>query len=79
MPALVTGTHLQLYKVEGKNSPKELRRFGEWTAAAKFDPVNDETGQCKHKDRHRKLEPVLKELKYKARSFHLEEKANANI
>jgi hypothetical protein len=79
MPANITGTHLRCYAVEDKNSQNELGRFGEWAAEANFESVSDALSQCKHKDRHRKLEPVLKELKYKARSFHLQEKTNANI
>jgi len=70
MSGVISGTHLKSYKVEGKHSQKELNRFGEWTASVNFEPISDEVGKCKHEDRHRKLEPVLKELKFEARNFH---------
>ena len=75
MSSFIKGTHLTVYSVAGQNSPKELEGFGEWTASANFEPINeinDALGRCAHKDRHQRLRPILKELNFKARNFYRE-------
>jgi len=72
MSSFIKGTHLTVYSVAGQNSPKELEGFGEWTASANFEPINDALGICAHKDRHQRLKPILKELNFKARNFYRE-------
>jgi hypothetical protein len=74
MSGLITGRHLQSYDIDDKTQ-KELERFGEWVATAvaptNFQSISDAMKSCKHKDRHRQLEPVLKAMNYKACNFHL--------
>jgi hypothetical protein len=70
MISFINGTHLQLYTVEGKHSRKELGHFGEWVVSTDFEPLSNDMGKCKHKDRDGKLKPVLKELNFKARNLH---------
>ena len=65
MSDLITGTHLQSTDLDGQNIVPELQHLGEWTGKLIFDPLSTELHKCNHKDRERKLKPVLKELGYK--------------
>lgn len=79
----VVGTHLTIYVPEGKNVADELETCGGWVATVPggdFEFVSKQISQCKHKDRHRKLEPVLKELRLKDKvRTPLSRKTDANI
>jgi hypothetical protein len=79
MSKLITGTHLQPEHQSGKNVKKELGRVGEWAETVGYQSLTGEIQKCTHKERDRKVEPVMKELGYKVRTFHLGATPNSNI
>ena len=70
MPVLISGTHLEPVDLDG-NITNELGRFGQWAQTVEFKPLNDDVKKCEHKDRERKIRPVMKELGYEVRDFDI--------
>jgi hypothetical protein len=69
MSELITGNHLELEDLvevlgDGTNIKHELDHFGEWAEKKEFDPLRRGVQKCRHKDRDRKVRPILKELGY---------------
>jgi hypothetical protein len=85
MPDLITGNHLEpedLAEIlgDGINIRYELDYFGEWAEEKEFEPLRKGVEKCRHKDRDRKVRPVLKELGYenKVSNFYAKMARRAN-
>lgn len=70
MPVQVSGIHLQPVDLHGKTID-ELVTFGQWAQTVEFRPLNEDVKKCEHKDRERKIRPVMKELGYEVRDFDI--------
>jgi hypothetical protein len=70
MPVHISGTHLQPVNLDD-NTTNKLGRFGEWAQTVEFRLLNDDVKKCEHKDRERKIRPVIKELGYEVRDFNI--------
>jgi hypothetical protein len=70
MPVQISGTHLQTVNLDGKTTD-ELVKFGQWAQTVEFRSVNDDVKKCEHKDRERKIRPVMKELGHEVRDFDI--------
>jgi len=67
--SVISGTHLQAVNLDGENVKSELDQFGQWAQTVKFTPQNDHVAKCEHRDRKRRLRPVMKELGYDVRDY----------
>ncbi len=70
MPVQISGTHLQTVDLDDKTTV-ELVDFGQWVKTVEFRSMNDDVKKCEHKDRERKISPVMKELGYEVRDFDI--------
>jgi len=66
MPDPTGSTHLQLSDLDVGDVVRTLKDYGAWTATLDedFEPVTDAVRRCVHKERERRLKPVLDVLGY---------------